>query len=99
VLNGGTSSCLKLWFTTIASDVCTLADYVGIAYLDDGLTIIGVLGIDDDFQVHSFFLHDTLQSYPTIVREKSWRAESSRDKPLRLIQRLFVLKVLNLWTV
>jgi len=38
-------------------------------YLDDGLAVLGVLGIDNDLQVHCFFLHDTLQSYPIAVRE------------------------------
>jgi len=39
--------------------------------LDDGLAIIGVLGIDNNLQVHSFFFHDALQSLevdPEIVR-------------------------------
>jgi len=39
--------------------------------LDDGLAIIGVFGVNDDFQVHPLLIHDALQSLeinPDIVR-------------------------------
>ena len=31
--------------------------------LDDGLTVIGRLGVDDDVELHAIVLHDTLEGY------------------------------------
>jgi len=69
VLNGSTGSRLKLRVTTSVLAVGKHASIQPWTYLDDGLTILGVLGVDDDLQVHSFFIHHALQSYSVAVRE------------------------------
>ena len=33
------------------------------SYLDNGLTVVGGLRVDDDFQLHAFRLHNTLQGW------------------------------------
>ena len=99
MLNGSTGSRLKLRVTGTTLAVGTHANMQLRPYLDYGITIISVLGVDDDFQVHSFFLHDALQGYSVAVREGIiviWNKEE--NEPLRLTQRLFVLKILNLRT-
>jgi len=61
------------------------------------MTIIRHLRIDDDLQFHSFSLHHTLESYTKLLEEnEGYKLFSS---PLKLIQRLLVLKILNLRTV
>jgi hypothetical protein len=79
VLDGGTGGRLKLRATAIAlaAGICVAMEMR--PYLDDGLTIIGVLGIDDDLQVHPFFFHNTLQSYSIAVRERIVRLWNSKE--------------------
>jgi len=100
VLNGGTGSRFELQITEIALVIRTDSDAWICAYLDDGLAIFSVLGIDDDLQVHSLLLHDALQSYPN-RSQGGWSryGMTERHGPLRLTQRLFVLKILNLRTI
>jgi hypothetical protein len=69
-----------------------------VTNLDDSLPVVGVLGVNDNLQLHSFSLHTTLESYKADVRLNS-RYWIVGALPLRLIHKLLVLKILNLRTM